>query len=333
MKKRIYFILLSLLVLVFILSICLGSVNIPAKDLITSFTSIFTGKELDAPNQNIIYHIRLPRVIGSALVGASLSLAGAIMQGVLKNPLADGSTLGVSSAASLGAAIAIVTGFSLPGLPYSGIVILAVIFALLSLIIIMFFSLKIDKTVSNATIILLGIILSMLTSSVMSILIVMFKEDIQNLVFWTMGSLAGTSYEECIILFISLLVFSLIAMALSTELNAFALGENQARNIGVNVGRMKKTLLFSSSALVGIAVAIAGSISFVGIIIPHIVRLLVGPNHEKLLPLTIIVGAIFLMLADLISRTIFSPVELPIGAITSVIGTLVFISIFMRERR
>lgn len=333
MKKSTYVLWTMGLLATLIICLCIGSVKIPLTDLAGSFARVLARQGDLRPIDNIIFQIRIPRILGAGLVGASLALAGAIMQGVLKNPLADGSTLGVSSAASLGAALAMVTGFSLPGLAYSGVVILAIAFALGSLVLIISLSYKIDHTISNHTIILMGIIFSMLTSSAMNLLMMAFREDLQNIFSWTMGSLAGTSYQECLILAGSLLIFGLLGLAKSSDLNAFALGEDKARNIGVDVSRSKKLLLISASSLVGVSVAMAGNIAFVGIIIPHIIRYGLGPNYRTLLPLSLFLGSSFLMVADLISRTLFSPIELPIGTITSIVGTLVFILIYFRGRK
>ena len=332
-KKTPYLVFTLITLLILIVCISLGSVRIPFTDIITSIKYIFSDSGNRSSYETIIFQLRIPRALGALLVGASLSLAGAVMQGVLKNPLADGSTLGVSSAASLGAGIAIVTGFNIANIPFSGIFILAIVFAIASLCLIIFLAYKIDKTVSNNTIILLGIIFSMLSASGLNLLMIVFREDIQNIFFWTMGSLAATSYTDIIILTLSLLIFARLAFRNVEELNAFSLGENQARNIGVDVKNVKRILLIASSILVGVSVAVAGNISFVGIIIPHISRLIVGPNYKKLLPLSLFIGGSFLMIADLLSRTLFSPVELPIGAITSAVGSLIFIIIFVKGKK
>lgn len=333
-NKKTHYLICTLITLVILLvCISLGSVRIPFTDIVTSVKNIFSNSGSQSSYDTIIFQLRVPRALGAMLVGASLSIAGAVMQGVLKNPLADGSTLGISSAASLGAGIAIITGFNIASIPFSGIFILAITFAVASLLLIIVLAYKIDKTVSNNTIILLGIIFSMLSASGLNLLMIVFKEDLQNIFFWTMGSLSATSYTDIIILSLSLLVFGGLAFRNIEELNAFSLGENQARNIGVDIKNVKRILLVSSSILVGVSVAVAGNISFVGIIIPHIARLLVGPNYRKLLPLSLFIGGSFLMLADLLSRTLFSPIELPIGAITSAIGSLIFIFIFMKGKK
>ena len=322
---------LILIILLGVFCLAIGSVKISPKDIVLYIADLFRGNPLDSPQAKILFQVRFPRVISSGLAGAALALAGAIMQGVLKNPLADGSTLGVSAAGSLGAAIAIVTGFTLPHIPYSGVVILSIIFSISSLVLNLYLAQRLDKTGSNFTIILLGIIFSMLASSSLSLIMMAFKEDMDKIFTWTMGSFAGSTYPKALILLISLLIFSLVSLFYADDLNAFALGEDQARHLGVDVKKSKKVLLVSSSSLVGVSVAIAGNIAFVGIIIPHLVRLIVGANFRKILPLSIFMGSGFLMLADLVSRTIFSPLEIPIGVISSFVGTLSFIIIFLRR--
>ncbi|UUX33341.1 FecCD family ABC transporter permease [Fundicoccus culcitae] len=329
---RKYSLAITIYLAVFILCVSIGSVTIPIEDILHSFKALITGQELNNQYDRIIYYIRIPRVIVAGLVGVALALSGAIMQGLLKNPLADGSTLGISSGASLGAVIAIVTGFNIPRLPYYGTVIMAIIFAFGSLVVILSISYRIDKTLSNNTVILVGVIFSMTASSLISLLIAIFNNDIQRIIFWTMGSLSGSTYENATLLLVAIIIFGVIALTNAEELNAFSLGEDQARNLGVDVKKIRILLFLCSSALIGTAVAVGGNIGFVGLIIPHITRLIFGSNHKIVLPMTCFIGAIFLMITDLISRTLFSPTELPIGVITALIGSVLFLVIFSRRR-
>jgi iron complex transport system permease protein len=255
------------------------------------------------------------------------------MQGLLKNPLADGSTLGVSSGAALGAVLAIAFGITFPKLPFAGTMVMAVLFAFLSLVIILSLAYRLDYSLSTNTIILIGVIFSMFVSSIMSIVITFASDRIQHITFWTMGSLSGSSYLNALTLGCALLIFGGVIFAHAQELNAFAVGEDNARNIGVNVRRVKLTLLITVSGLIGVCVSIGGTIAFVGLVTPHMIRLLTGPNHRRLLPASFFGGASFLMLADLVARTLLNPRELPIGVVTSVIGAVVFVVIFYRSRR
>lgn len=255
------------------------------------------------------------------------------MQGLLRNPLADGSTLGVSSGASLGAVIAIAFGFSLPALPFAGTMVLAIAFAFLSLMIILSLAYKLDHTLETNTIILIGIIFSMFVNSLLSLIITFASDRIKQITFWTMGSLSGSHYGNALVLFIGLILFGTVILLHSRELNAFAIGEDKARNIGINVRSVKLIIMIAVSALIGICVSIGGTIGFVGLVTPHMVRMITGPNHKRLLPASLFAGASFLMLADLVARILFNPLELPIGVVTSFIGALLFVYIFYNSRR
>ena len=317
-----------------VVCICLGSVNVPLKDTIEVFRRAIFG--LDMPKElpsSIILTVRLPRVLCVALTGASLALSGAAMQGLLKNPLADGSTLGVSSGASLGAVVAIAFGISFKAVPFAGTTIMAVLFAFLSLLIILALAYRLDFSLSTNTIILIGVIYSMFVSSAMSILITFSSSKLHQITFWTMGSLNGSTYLNALVLFDAFAVFGAVLFAHARELNAFAIGEDNARSVGVNVKRTKLTVLICVSVLIGICVSIGGSIGFVGLVTPHAARFVAGPNHKRLLPASAFAGAIFLMLCDLAARMLFRPLELNIGVVTSFIGAIAFIIVFYRARK
>jgi iron complex transport system permease protein len=319
---------------VFILCVGAGSVGIPPKETATViWRSLWGMEQSNALAESIIISVRLPRVICVALTGAALSLSGAAMQGLLKNPLADGSTLGVSSGAALGAVFAIAFGIYLPNFPFSGTVVMAVLGAFLSLLLILSLAYRLDYSLSTQTIILIGIIYSMFVSSIMSVIITFASDRVKHITFWTMGSLQGTSYENVSMLGVTLLIFGAVIAAHAHELNAFAIGEDNAHYIGVNVKKTRLIVLISVSCLIGVSVAIGGTIAFVGLVTPHIVRMIVGPNHRRLLPASVFGGSVFLMLADLVARTLFNPLELPIGVVTSLTGAVVFVLIFFRMRK
>ncbi len=282
---------------------------------------------------SILLSVRLPRVLCTALTGAALSLAGAAMQGLLKNPLADGSTLGVSSGAALGAVCAIAFGITFPALPFAGTMVTAVLFAFLSLLLILGLAYRLDHSLSTDTIILIGVVFSMFVSSLMSIVITFASDRIQHITFWTMGSLQGKGYPDALVLLGALVFFGGAIFLHSRELNAFAIGEENARHIGVDVRRVRLILLIAVSGLIGVCVSVGGNIGFVGLVTPHILRMLTGPDHRRLLPASLFGGACFLMLADLVSRTLLNPRELNVGIVTSLAGSAVFILIFYRARR
>ena len=331
----VYILFIAVTLAVMLLCICVGSVMLPLKDTLAVLWNGLTGAggPVNEMAANIILPVRLPRVLCVALVGASLSLCGGAMQGLLKNPLADGTTLGVSSGASLGAVAAIAFGISLPGFPFAGSMVLAVIFAFGSLALILSLAYKLDSSLSTSTIILIGVIFSMFASSISSLIITFAGDKIKTITFWTMGSLQGSSYENALILLAALALFGGLVIGCGKELNAFAVGEDNARNIGVDVRRVKLTVLICISVLIGVCVSVSGTIGFVGLVTPHMLRSLTGPNHRRLLPATLFGGACFLMLSDLLARTLLNPRELPLGVVTSFIGSMMFIYIFYMSRQ
>jgi iron complex transport system permease protein len=317
-----------------VVAVCVGSVSISVTECLQAFKAALTGTQAADPGTaSILLSVRLPRVLCVALSGASLSVCGAAMQGLLKNPLADGSTLGISSGASLGAALAIVFGLQLPQLPFSGSVVLAALFAFGSLIVILSLSYMLDSSFSTNTIILLGIVFSMFMSSVLSLVVTFAPDKLKQITFWTMGSLAGSSYQDALVLFAVLAVCGAILIRLAEELNAFAIGEENAMNVGVDVRRVRLVVLVTVSLLIGACVSIGGTIGFVGLVTPHIIRLLTGPNHKRLLPASMFGGATFLTLADLVARAIAAPLELPIGVVTSFVGAILFVYIYYKVGR
>ena len=329
-----YVIFLAVTVAVMCLCICVGSVRIPLRETLCVIgNAIAKRPQPDGAAVAIILSSRLPRVLCVALSGAALSLCGAAMQGLLKNPLADGSTLGVSSGASLGAALAIAFGVSFPSLPFAGTTVFAVVFAFLSLTVILALSYKLDFSLSTNTIILIGVIFSMFMSSAISVVVTFAPEKLKSITFWTMGSLQNSGYQDALLLLAAFVIFGTVIFLHARELNAFAVGEDNARHVGVNVRRTKLVILIAVSVLIGVCVSVGGTIAFVGLVTPHMIRMLVGPNHRRLLPASAFGGAVFLLLADLVARVAFNPLELPIGVVTSLVGAVVFIFIFYRTRK
>ncbi len=333
-----YLLFFAVTLAVLCLCVCTGSVGIPLRDTLAIFRDALRSSWGAAPLPSgliasILLSVRFPRVLCVALTGAALALSGAAMQGLLKNPLADGSTLGVSSGAALGAVTAIAFGIRFPALPFAGTMVMAILFAFLSLLVILSLAYKLDCSLSTNTIILIGVIFSMFVSSLMSIIVTFASDHLRSITFWTMGSLQGTSYRNVLVLLGALMVFGGVICLRARELNAFAVGEENARHIGVDVRRVRLTLLIAVSGLIGVCVSIGGTIGFVGLVTPHMARMLVGPNHARLLPASLFGGAVFLMLADLTARILLNPVELPIGVVTSMVGAVVFVVIIYRSRK
>ena len=292
---------------VFTLLVCvsLGSVKLPLRETFGLLWNALAGRGTGTGmSATIVFSVRLPRVLCVALTGASL-----------------------------GAVISIAFGVTLPGIPLAGTMSMAMLFAFLSLVVILGLAYRLDGSLSTGTIILIGVIYSMFVSSVLSLVITFAPDKVQSITFWTMGSLAGRGYIHVLVLLGALVVFGGVLFGCVRELNAFAVGEDNARHIGVNVRRVKLTVMIAVSALIGVCVSVGGTIGFVGLVTPHMVRLITGPNHRRLLPASAFGGAIFLMLCDLLARTLFDPRELPVGVVTSFIGSILFVVIFIRTRR
>lgn len=332
-RKLLWWCLPLVLLMTMLLCVCAGSVPLSPGETLQILWRGLTGTEAGGSGEAIILRVRLPRVLCVALTGASLSLCGAAMQGLLRNPLADGSTLGVSSGASLGAVLAIVLGMQFPGLPFAGTMVMAMLFAFGSLALILTLAYALDRSLATGTIILIGVVFSMFVSSLMNLLITFAGEKIKSITFWTLGSLSGSTYVNALTLLLALTVCGGVLLSLGGALNAFALGEEQAQHLGVSVRRVKLTVMAAVSVLLGVCVSIGGTIGFVGLVIPHMVRLVLGPDHRRLLPASLLAGAVFLLLADLVGRTLLSPIELPIGVVTSLVGAVAFLVIFYRSRK
>lgn len=320
-----------------ILGISLGSVSVPLSTLLQVI-----GKELlhlpisaplDAMFSNIVMSIRLPRVLLAGLVGASLAIAGAAFQGLLRNPLADPYTLGVSSGASVGAVMTIFFGISVAGLGGFTLPIFSIGFAVLTIFCVLLFANKMDRSMKVETIILTGIVFSAFLSAFISLMIALSGEELRVVIGWLMGSVSNRGWDYIWIILPFFISGAALLLMNTDELNAMTFGEDRAKHLGVNVERRKMIILIAGSALTGAAVAVSGTIGFVGLVIPHFIRQIWGPDHKHLLPLSILFGSGFLILADLVARTIIAPSELPIGVITALIGAPAFAFILLQTKR
>lgn len=314
-----------------------SSVEIPIPTIlhIVLENSFGLGWQSDVPKnvEMIIWNIRLPRVLLALCVGASLALAGAAFQGLLRNPLADPYTIGVSSGSALGAVLVLFFQVSIVGLGDYTLPIVAIISGLITLFVVFGLVRLSSRSMAIETIILAGIIISAFIGALTSLIISLSDHDsMVQIIYWLYGSVAmrGWSHVQLIIPF--MIIGAFILFIHYRELNALALGEEGADHIGVNVKRGKLFILLGASLLTGAAVAVSGTIGFVGLVIPHLVRLVTGPNHKHVLPLSMLVGGAFLIVADLLSRTIIAPSELPIGVITGLIGAPIFAILLVKER-
>ena len=280
---------------------------------------------------SIVLNLRLIRTLMAFVVGAALAVSGSAMQSVLQNPLASSYTLGVSAGASLGAGLIIITGasfFSILTIPVVGMV-CGVITVVLTIVIASSF----DRNMQNYTIVLVGMVFSLFLNAVITILNALFRENMQRLIFWQMGNFSGKKPEELLIVFIFSLIGIFLLFIKSRELDILSFGESQAFSIGVDVKKSKWFLLVVSSALTGVAISFVGIIGFVDLIAPHVVRRIFGSKHSVVLPMSALFGGVFMIVADIISRVILSPIELPVGAITALSGAPFFVYVFLKRKR
>lgn len=326
-------VVLSLAVLV--LGVGLGSVYIPTMEVLRIFGEKLLGISSNTNHtvSSIVWDIRLPRVLLAYIVGAALSVSGTVMQSVLRNPLASSYTLGVSSGASFGAAIIIVTGLRLPvfggfTLPFTGLA-----FGIITVILAISFASRLDSNMENNTIILVGIVFSLFINAILTMITALFRDKVAQLTFWQMGSFSLKEWSSIWILLPIVLVLTGILMNYSREMDIMTFGEEQAFAIGVDVQKIKWVLLGLAAALTGSAISFVGVIGFIDLVAPHIVRKLFGSSHSIVLPMTAIFGGSFMVICDLIARTIIAPIELPVGAVTAMIGAPFFTYLYFSGRK
>jgi iron complex transport system permease protein len=323
------------LVLVSLFSLTAGASDASVVDLIRA--SISGDIEISARDRVIIYDIRLPRVALGILIGAALAVSGAVMQGLFRNPLADPGLVGVSAGAGLGAISIIVLGGTTLGPLVALLGIYALPFAaflggLATTLLLYKVATRRGQT-SVATMLLAGIALGAMAGAFSGVLVYLADDNqLRDLTFWGLGSLAGATWTK-ILAAGPIIVLALVASPfLARGLNALALGEGAAHHLGVPVQRLKNTAIVTVAAATGASVAVSGGIGFVGIVVPHLLRLSIGPDHRYLLPASALLGASLLLLADAVSRTIVAPAELPIGIVTAAVGAPFFLWILLRRR-
>lgn len=280
---------------------------------------------------SIIWKIRLPRVLLAFLVGGCLATSGAVVQSILKNQLASPYTLGVSAGASLGAGLVIVTGIAIPIVGSFTLPIVGFIFGLFTVFLVILFSSKIDKTMSNNTIILAGMVFSLFVNALLTTLTAMFSEDLKSIALWQMGSFAmkGWTYVGLIIPFC--LIGMIGTLRYTKEMDILTFGEEQAQSVGVDTSKVKRKLFVFSAVLTGGAVSLSGTIGFVDLIAPHVVRKIFGSNHKYVVPMSFVFGGCLMVVTDLIARSIFAPTELPVGAVTAIIGAPFFAYVYFKK--
>lgn len=322
---------------VLMIGIAVGSASLSPVDILRIIWAKTTGGKLPegigTVTAAILWNLRLPRALLAFLVGAGLSASGTVMQSVLKNPLASSYTLGVSSGAALGAGLVIITGFSVPLLGNFSLPLIGLAGGLGSVLFAVTFTMKVDRTMGNNTIILVGMVFSMFTNAVLTMLSALSREHTQRILYWQMGSFSLKDWSSVLILTPVTLLGIFFLMRHTAELDIMTFGEEQAQAIGVELRRTKWLLLGVSSALTGCAVAFTGVVGFIDLIAPHVVRKLFGSSHKYVLPFSALFGGAFMVLADLFSRTVISPSELPVGAVTAILGAPFFAYVYFSGRR
>ena len=317
-----------------------GAVDIPIETIIDLGFEVFQSSDKDTVTQQvktILFDIRLPRICLAILIGAILAISGAVMQGLFRNPLAAPSLIGVSSGASVGASVVIVlAGAWLQSNTALGLSLVAVgAFIGSFLVTVLVYRLSTSALGTSVTTMLLaGIAVSALAGAVSGLLSYYAdNEMLRQISIWQMGNLSTANWQRVLVLaVVAILVLSLFPRE-SKSLNALLLGESEARHLGIDVQQVKRKLILLTTLGIGTAVAIGGMIGFVGLIVPHIVRLLIGPDHRWLLPASALAGGVLLLLADTIARIIIAPTELPTGILTAILGAPFFIMLLVQQRR
>jgi len=326
-----------LLVLVLVLAMGLGAVALPARQIAAALLEPVPclGSWIDdGPgeiNSVIIWQIRLPRVLLGALVGSALAVAGTTFQGLFKNPMADPFVIGVSSGAALGATVAMLMGLHFPALGV-GMVPLMAFSGALGTMFLVYNLARVGHKVPVLPLLVSGIAVSSFLSALVSLLVYFSDEKIHQVVFWLMGGFSGASWGYVRLSLPYMVAGTAVVLLFTRELNVLLSGEEKAAQLGVDVERTKKILLAAGSLLTASAVATSGLIGFVGLIVPHLARLVLGPDHRWLLPAAAMSGAIFLVGADGLARTIVAPTELPVGVITALCGGPFFLYLLRRRK-
>ena len=338
MKKSFrMFVLLALALIALALGVAIGSVGISLSDLVAVLKHKIFGavlpEEIPPVTVSILWTIRFPRAVMAFLVGAALAASGTVMQSVLRNPLASSYTLGVSSGASLMAAIVIVSGFALPVIGEYTLPLFGFAGGLGTVFLAMALAMRFDRNLENQTIILVGMVLSLFVNALLTLVTALADDHLSRLVYWQMGSFSGQSWANCGLVLSILVVGLLVLLRYSREMDLMTFGEEQALSAGVDLQKVKLILISVSALMTGTAVSLAGVIGFVDLIAPHVVRRFFGSNHKLVVPASALFGGMFMVLADMAGRTMLAPEELPVGAVTALIGAPFFAYIYFRRRR
>ncbi|APF26684.1 MULTISPECIES: FecCD family ABC transporter permease [Clostridium] len=331
MKKKSLFIgLIIITIVAALVSITIGAASITPFKVIEVILNKFIGNINDSTLQKIIWDIRMPRIILAALVGMGLSVTGASFQGIFKNSMADPYVLGISSGAALGATISIVYKLETKGILVTTLC--AFIGAILTIFIVYNIA-RVGNKIPTSTLLLSGIVLNFFMSSLISMSMILHREAIDRIVYWTMGSLGNASYKQIYFLAPIIIIISFVFYYNYRALNIMVAGEESAYILGVDIEKFKKKMIFLSSIMIAVIVSVSGIIGFVGLIIPHIARLIAGANNREVIPFSMVLGALFLIICDALARGITPPTELPVGAVTSLFGAPYFMYLLWKKKR
>jgi iron complex transport system permease protein len=323
-----------LLMATIVVATATGAVTIPYMTTASIVLDhlLFVGTfETDETFETIIMQIRLPRILVAGLVGAALGISGAVMQGLFRNPMADPGIIGVSSGGALGAVSAIY--FGLAHIHYLLIPVSAFFGAIITAFVVYLLATSRGKT-PMATLLLAGIAVSSFLGASTSLILTFSNDNVmREIIFWLMGGLESRNWEHITMILFPILLGTIILFFYARSLNIMLLGEETADSLGVHVNRTKKVLLSLASLITGVAVSVSGIIGFVGLVVPHVMRLLVGPDHRLLLPASVFGGAIFLIGADTFARTVIRPAELQVGIVTAFVGAPFFLYLLRKNKK
>lgn len=317
------------LIVAVIAGVGFGAVSVEPGEIVGSIGRALVGQS-SGTRDALVVDLRLPRVALAALVGACLAGAGVLYQALFRNPLADPYILGVSSGAGLGTILVFVLTTEATFIRYAGVPAGAFTGAVLTIWLVARLS-SARGSIDTASLLLAGVAISYTLSALTSFIMVFARESMATVVYWMMGGLTGASWQYVVVVVPMFAIGMIVPLTNRRALNLMLLGDERASHLGVDVERLKRRMLLSGSLLVAAAVAVSGLIGFVGLMVPHMVRLVLGPDHRTLVPASVLGGAVVMVLADLVARTILAPIEIPVGIVTALAGGPFFVWLLVRE--
>jgi len=321
-------VLVALAIIMVVLMLAVSLVGIVDFSFAQALDNLWQG--ISGGSTNVIFwNLRLPRIVLCVLIGAVLSVSGATYQAVFRNPLTDPYVLGISSGASLGAAVAILLGFESS---FFGVGMLALGTALLTVLLIYKIA-SIGNRMHTATLLLTGVCFTFLATAIVSFLMVINQDKMDRIIFWTMGSFSAVSWTDVLMLLPVAVLGIAVVLYYAKDLNLLLVGSETAKSLGVDVEKVKKILLLVTTLMVAFAVSACGVVGFVGLVVPHCIRLLAGSDNRLIIPYSIFVGGIFLLLCDTLARTVLMPSEIPVGSVTALVGAPMFIYLLYKSKK